>query len=119
MGFDWAVAVTTALRPRSTLRRTMASLRRAGWARHCTFRDAHRRGAWRNWIETLSKLLRRHPHADAYMISQDDVVFCRGLRDYLQRALWPAQRESVALCSLFTPAAYQAPVPGWHMQRRG
>jgi len=119
MGFQWAIGVTTAPRPAPTLQRTVASLRRAGWPKYATFRDSHGAGAWRNWIEGLRLLIRRQPRADAYMICQDDVVFCRGLRDYLQQTLWPADRETVALCSVFTPAAYRASRPGWHRQRRG
>lgn len=116
---DYAVGVTTAPRPTPTLDRTLASLRRAGWP-HCdVLPDTRCRGAWRNWIEGLQALLRRYPHADAYLISQDDVVFCDRLRDYLRRTLWPAEPASVALCSLFTPAAYRVPRLGWHTQRRG
>ena len=32
------------------------------------------------------------PGADAYLLVQDDVLFCGGLRAYLERELWPADR---------------------------
>ena len=119
MGFEWSVGITTAPRPVPTLGQTVASLGRAGWLNLSIVRDTRGIGAWRNWIGGLRLLIRRQPRADAYMICQDDVVFCRGLRSYLQRSLWPAERETVALCSVFTPAAYQTSPPGWHRQCRG
>jgi hypothetical protein len=46
---------------------------------------------------------------------QDDVVFCRGLRQYLEQTLWPAPKR-IALCSPFTPAAYRQPRRGWNIR---
>ncbi len=113
---QWCVAVTTAPRPAATLSRTLDSLARAGWSDCRVFPDTAAGGAWRNWIESLAACVRACPGADAFAMVQDDVVFCRGLRRYLEQTLWPAAKP-VALCSPFTPAAYREPRQGWHVRR--
>ena len=40
-----------------------------------------------NWLLGLSELLVRAPAADAYLMVQDDVVFCRNVRGCLERVL--------------------------------
>jgi len=114
---NWAVAVTTAPRPVATLEKTLASLRRAGWDRCEVVEDTHRAGAWPTWRRALRRLIECHPRADALLISQDDALFCRGLREYLERTLWPGDR--VALCSPYCPAVYRSQKRGWHREDRG
>ncbi|NUQ66150.1 MAG: hypothetical protein HUU20_27115 [Pirellulales bacterium] len=111
----WAIAVTTAPRPTATLACTLDSLRLAGWREFRVFADTAGVGAWRNWINALSTLVREEPDADAFAVVQDDVVVCRGLRRYLEQTLWPAV-DNVALCSPFTPAAYQERRRGWNVR---
>jgi len=113
----WAVGVTTAPRPLSTLGRTLESLRRAGFGRAEVFDDTARRGAWPNWLAALRALLEKDPAADALLLCQDDAVFCRELRAHLGRTLWPG--PDVALCSPYCPAPYRNATAGWHQQRRG
>jgi hypothetical protein len=113
----WAVGVTTAPRPQSMLEQTLASFRRAGWTGSRVFDDVKGSGAWRNWIDGLKCLVEQDPNADAYLMIQDDAVFCRGLRAYLERMLWPADR--VALCSPYSPTPYKKPQRGWHEENRG
>ncbi|NQT38813.1 MAG: hypothetical protein HQ581_15060 [Planctomycetes bacterium] len=113
----WAVGVTTAPRPRSTLESTLAGLRTAGWPDCRIFDDREGAGAWRNWIGALETLLTQRPDADALMLAQDDAVFCRGLRVYLEKNLWPA--ADVALCSPYCPSPYRKPSRGWHRQDHG
>jgi len=114
---DWAVAVATAPRPEATLQRTLASLRLAGWSRCEVVADVTGAGSWPTWTRTLRKLLEQHPEADAYMTVQDDAVFCRGLRDYLDDSLWPT--GDVALCSPYCPTPYRSKTSGWHKEDRG
>ena len=113
----WAVGVTTAPRPLSTLRRATTSLERAGFAGAQVFDDADRCGAWPNWLRALRCLLRQHPDAEAVLICQDDIVCCQDLREYLDRTLWPGRE--VALCSPYCPGPYRRAQTGWHEQRRG
>ncbi len=113
----WAVGVTTAPRRQPTLEQTLASLRRAGWTSTRVFDDVKGSGAWGNWINALKDLISQDPHANAYLMIQDDAVFCRGLRAYLERTLWPADR--VALCSPYCPTPYRKPWRGWHEENRG
>jgi hypothetical protein len=119
---NWAVGVLTAPRPVPTLDRTLSSLQRAGWSDARVWRDRGLRpgeGNFCPWRERLAFLLREVPDADAYFLPEDDVVFCRELRTYLQRALWPEDPSKIALCSVFTPEAYFSDKAGWHQQNRG
>ncbi|HUF63380.1 MAG TPA: hypothetical protein VMN36_14990 [Verrucomicrobiales bacterium] len=124
----WAVAVVTAPRRSPTLARTLESLARAGWKTPFLFAEpgsklprfvnrsrlTSRRevlGAWGNWLLAASELALLHPHADAYLICQDDAVFCRHLREYLETHLWPAER--VGVVSLHTPRHHTGSSPGF------
>lgn len=113
----WAVGVTTAPRPNPTFQRTLAGLHRAGWDDVRVFDDVLPVGAWSNWLRALGGLLEEKPQADAYLIVQDDVIFCRKLRAYLEATLWPA--SDVAVCSPYCPTPYVGPQSGWHDERRG
>ena len=111
----WAVGMTTAPRPRSTLQRAVTSLGRAGFAEVEIFDDVDCRGAWPNWLRTVRQLLRRR--CDVLLVCQDDIVCCRGLREYLDRRLWPD--AAAALCSPYCPGPYRQRSPGWRRQCRG
>ena len=134
---SWAVGVTTAPRRQPTLEACLESLARAGWERPYLFVDSAVRvpdrflhlpgtfrdekiGAWSNYYLALSELLMRAPHADAYMILQDDVVLFdrRNLREYLEAAvLWPGR--SAGLVSLYGSEVDSRPEPGWHRREGG
>ena len=108
---SWAVGVTTCdKRPQSTLQKTLESLEKAGWKNYRVFHD-NGRGAWRHWIFTLNSLVKDNPNVDAYFILQDDVVFCKGLREYMERILWP-KSERIAFCSPYTPTPYRTSTVG-------
>lgn len=127
----WAVAVTTAPRAQPTLDACLMSLAAAGWERPRLFVDgpvrlpdsasnlpATRRdphiGAWPSYYLALVELVMRAPHADAYMLVQDDAVLFQHamLRSYLEEILWPGKRPGVI--SLFCSRAYTRHEPGWH-----
>ncbi len=120
----WAVGVTTAPRKSATLRRTLKSLRQSGWTTDTIFvfaeagsarllatvgmgplkiirRAPPATGAWPSFLLALSELYLRDPHADAYLMLQDDVDLVQGLKEYLVENLWPAQECGVV--SLHTP----------------
>jgi hypothetical protein len=60
----------------------------------------------------------RQPNADAYLMCQDDVIFSRGLRRYLQQQLWPATR--VGVVSIYCPSHYSRPDGfGFHLESHG
>ncbi|HEV3025303.1 MAG TPA: hypothetical protein VGX76_22685 [Pirellulales bacterium] len=125
----WAVGMTTAPRKEPTIERTLASLAAAGWDTPRVFTEPGvnltgpwerlpitRRdeplGAWPNWFLGLAELVAREPRADAYFMVQDDVVFCRNLRPYLEAMLWPCAR--VGVVSPYCPAPYVRRSTGWH-----
>ncbi|MBS0207956.1 MAG: hypothetical protein JSS27_03285 [Planctomycetes bacterium] len=75
-------------------------------------------GAFPNWLLGLAELVLRERQAEAYLMCQDDVVFCRGVREYLEHSLWPA--EKVGVISLFCPSHYARGKPaGFHVEDRG
>ena len=131
----WAVGVTTAPRRVSTLERCLTSLRSAGWGRPRLFaepgvelrsefadlpltRRDETLGAFPNWYLGLCELVLREPRAGAYLICQDDVLFSKGLRDYLERTLWPA--PDVGVVSVYCPSHYGGDKPaGYHIEDRG
>jgi hypothetical protein len=125
----WAIGMTTAPRASNTLNRTLRSLRNAGWTERVhLFAEPGARvwatrimggplavirrkgpplGAWPNFFLGLQELYLRQPDADAYLMVQDDVIFCRGLRDYLEDRLWP-KGARVGVVSLHTPSHFAA-----------
>jgi hypothetical protein len=129
---NWAVGVTTAPRDQSTLGLSVDSLIRAGWTNPVIFADGkvdvprrfdHLRttrrvnqlGAWPNFLLGLQELLFAEPDADAYLMVQDDAVFCDGVdvREYLEdHVLWPGASPSIV--SLYCPAPYTKEPDTWH-----
>lgn len=126
----WAVGVTTAPRDQSTLDDCLSSLAAAGWREPRLFVDGNVRlsalasglpvtyrdpqiGAWPSYYLALIELIMRAPHADAYLLVQDDVVFFQHplMRRYLESILWPGNRPG--LVSLFCSRAYTQAVSGW------
>jgi hypothetical protein len=126
----WSVGVTTAPRRRPTLDWTLDSLARAGWKQARLFVDSAvtipgryadypvtyrepKLGAWPNFYLGLTELLMRDPHADAYLMIQDDVIFHdrEDLRAYLETILWPSERSGPI--SLYCSGVLARPERGW------
>jgi hypothetical protein len=79
-----------------------------------TQRDS-RLGAWPNWFLGLSELVLRHPHADAFVMVQDDTLFCRNVRPFLERTdLLPGD---IGVASLYCPQKYVQRQAGFHVVR--
>lgn len=106
--FDWAIAVTTSPRRQPTLNACLERLDSCGWQQPLLSIDGdvdvpvnfqelpvtqrtNPIGAWPNYYLTLSELVMQSPHADAYMVVQDDSIFanCGQLKSYLEELLWP------------------------------
>ena len=130
---NWAVGITIAPRKDPTHTKTIDSFIEAGWDSinifaepGVKFSERHKlmpiiqreekMGAWTNWFTALKDLIRLYPDADCYGIIQDDVVFCRGLRKFLEAVLWPA--DDVGVCSVFTPSHYTQDLAGWYKNDR-
>ncbi|OHB67848.1 MAG: hypothetical protein A2V70_19895 [Planctomycetes bacterium RBG_13_63_9] len=105
--------VLTAPRPEETLGRTLKSLEAAGIFGAAICNDTARSGHFRAYMTALRCAVVRDARAEAYFLVEDDVVFCRGLHEYLQRTLWPGLVRQIALCSPYSPRAYQQREPGW------
>jgi len=61
-------------------------------------------GAWPNWYLSLAELVLLDPLADCYFLSQDDVIFSRNVRTFLEHDLWPDTQTG--LVSLYCPSIY-------------
>lgn len=119
-----SLGVTVAERAGRTLERTLGSIAAAGFTQPRVFADGTvsvpdgapvtRRlpalGGWPNFWLALTELVAREPQADAYLLIQDDVVFCRDTARYVSHIDFP---EDAGVISLFTPACYNGPF-GWH-----
>lgn len=117
---EWAVGMLTCPRLEPTIARALASLARAGWPEVSVTCDAELAGSWPTWYRTAERLLIERPEAEAILIVEDDGVWCRNLRGYLERSLWPKTTAIVA--SAYSPRPYNAAatVPdGWHEEVRG
>jgi hypothetical protein len=111
---QWAVGVITAPRPVPTLERTKSSLRATGFSEFEVFEDTRRAGCWPTWLDALKSLASRHPDATAYLMVEDDCIFCRDLPSYLEHSGWPS--VNTAICSPYCPAPYRRKVAGWHRE---
>ena len=75
-----------------------------GNGRSVTLRDRPL-GPWSNWFLALGEMYQRDPFADAYMLVQDDALFCKNVRALLE-SLGAIPRD-VALISPYCPQVYQ------------
>lgn len=133
--FTWAYGVTTVPQRRQyLLPKTLKSLADAGFDHPHLFVDndpdptqwrrefdlevtAHypKLRAVGNWITALWTLYLKNPAANRYAIFQDDIIVVKGLREYLNRSPWPAEK---AYCNLYTAevnerATEGKPVGSW------
>tara|TARA_Y100000034_G_scaffold116174_1_gene154179 strand:- start:76 stop:744 length:669 start_codon:yes stop_codon:yes gene_type:complete len=114
-------AITTAERDgEDYLPTTLRSLRDAGFADTAIFaepnapapanlhviRNLKKRGAYPNFLHALKWLTFSKPFADAYIVWQDDIEVSLGLRQHLNDLLWPADRETIGVVSLYAAGLY-------------
>lgn len=127
----WSVGITTSRRRVPSLERTIESVVASGWERPRLFCDGSvsipihwsdlpvssrnpRTGAWPAWYLALTEMLLRDPHADAYVLFQDDIELPgRGdLRDWLESLLWPGDKPGIV--SLYCSSEYRRDEAGWY-----
>ena len=111
------IGVTTAPRKEYTLGKTLLSLQRSGFDQirifaepdspvpggyQVTYRD-RTLGPFRNWLASLKDLIRLG--GDTILLCQDDIVMCRGVREFLVRDLWPAPQ--IGIVSLYCSAKWR------------
>lgn len=134
----WAVGVITCARSDGSLflNRTIPSIRNAGWSDDLVTifaepkspipsefdghvverRKTH--GDWTNWATGLFELLLSEPDADYFLMSEDDVLYNRDSRAYLEFS-FPHLGDFGSL-SLYTPSKYsKKKFRGWHNECRG
>lgn len=124
----WAVGITTSARKHPTIVKTIKALEHAGWDTGMIFAEpgsyidcgsnwdyvyrSKQTGIFGNWILGLYELFIRNINADAFFMTQDDIVMSPNSRKYLEDALWFTDQPH--LVSLFGPNAIdQDPSVGW------
>jgi hypothetical protein len=126
-GVEWAVGLTTVPSRRALLERTLASVAAAGFPRPHLFVDGARTFetdleatcrwpavlTWANWFLGLTELIARRPFAHFYLMLQDDLVMCRGVREYLEARPWPKD----GYANLYTAPENASREPGWRETR--
>ena len=110
--------LTTTHRMGGMLARTLESYRETGFNSPLVFTDTNRNGGLWNLHRTMKALLEKYPDADAYMVIEDDVLFSKNIREYLESALWPSVEEHGCVCSIYTPTSYSSE-KRWHAEGRG
>lgn len=132
----WVVGVITCPRKEDFLQRTLTSIQNAGWSHESTtifaepntivddnFDDIVVRrmkpfGDWTNWATGLFELLLREPNADYFLMSEDDVLYNRDSKKYLEASF--SCLGNFGSLSLYTPSKYQkSKFRGWHNECRG
>jgi len=117
--WEWGIGVlTTTHRPGGMLARTLESYRETGFDPPIVFADANRNGGLWNLHRALKTLVKKYPNANAYMIIEDDVLFSKNIREYLEAELWPSVEDHGCICSIFTPTYYSSD-ERWHIEKRG
>jgi hypothetical protein len=107
-----ATGILTATRPgASTLQQTSESLHGAGFPVTRIYNDVLFTGQYQSWIELLKALVSDSPNADAFFLVEDDMIFWRGLREYLEERSFPSH---AGICSPFRPGIYPAGKFGWN-----
>lgn len=101
--------VTSFPREPDYLPRTLESLSAAGFNPHVHHGAL---GIVPDWLEAARDAL--DTGADAILLSQDDVVYCRGVAMLLERILWPS--ENVGCISLYSSSKRQTGT-GLHMRQ--
>lgn len=125
---EWSYGVTTCPQRLTTLLpRTLASLAAAGFDQPRLFvggdgyvgdLPATQRnrptGGFYNWLLGAWELFIREPMAARYAMFEDDLIMCRGVREYLEKCECPAQ----GYLNLFTFATNENRIfgkpAGWH-----
>lgn len=138
--FQWAYGLTTIpQRVDSLLPRTIASLREAGFDKPRIFIDGgteedakrlrdtlglevtHRTPAILtvgNWFLGMIELYIRNPHAQRYIIFQDDLIVAKNLRSYLEKLPYPnrgyGNLYTVPENAKLVPTTNGQKTTGWH-----
>jgi len=122
---NFSVAVLTAPRPQSTLARTLKSLEAGGFNNPVIFdgspppgKPTSISGCTAAYIALFRQEL-QHLRGDGLLVFEDDVVVCRGLREYLESIPWPEEQvNKIAMVSPYCPTAYSnyATFGRWHRE---
>lgn len=77
------------------------------WVRESlpTVTHDERMGQWRNWLFALEATLTTRPRAPYLCTLEDDVLFCRGVMDWLESEPWPS--PACGCLQLYTSAFYE------------
>jgi hypothetical protein len=107
-----ATGILTATRPGpSTLQQTADSLVVAGFPVDRIYNDVCYAGQYPAWIDLLKSLVEGVSVADAFFLVEDDMIFWRGLREYIESLVF---EPHAAIYSPFRPGIYPPGKHGWN-----
>ena len=132
----WAIGMTLAPRKTPSHNDTLRSAKAAGFDNIHLYMDGEVEidkefkgypvtlrdppfGPWKNWIATLEELYQTYPDRDAYAIFQDDVSFCKNVREFAEKTLWADDERSMGVASFYSPSHYERTIPGWYKRNVG
>ncbi len=132
----WAVGMTLAPRKKPTHNETLRSAKAAGFDNIHLYMDGKVEvddefkdypvtlrepalGPWKNWIKTLKELYETYPNRDAYAIFQDDVTFCKNVKEFAEKTLWVDSDRHMGVASFYSPSHYERTIPGWYKRNVG
>lgn len=116
---DWSVGMMLAPRGgESYFERTLSSVKEAGWEDLTVFAEPEsppvlnqtvvkrpsKLGNWLNFRQSLIDMYSEDSEKKYYMLIEDDVVFSKNVRQFLDIALWPS---NTGVCSIYSPSHYE------------
>lgn len=69
----------------------------------------HRFGEWQNWTHAMLDAVNQDSQIDAIVSLQDDILFCRNVRQLVEHLMWPSDRCGIV--HLYTSRRYGGIIP--------
>lgn len=116
---DWSVGLMLAPRKGAIyVNKTIESCYKAGWSDITVFAEPNspptpsskrvqrpsKFGNWLNFKQSLTDMFNQNQNKKYYMLIEDDVVFAKNVRQFLDCVLWP---ENTGVCSVYCPSHYE------------
>lgn len=119
MDYTWTCGIQTCPRLGCDLPTTLESVRRAGWYDFTVFGEPgteqihpnqvvwpYQFGDWGSWFSALSCMHATRPHADFFVMFEDDIALCRNIRPYLESFL--STLPNFGTFNLYTPERHHS-----------
>lgn len=124
----WAIGVTIAPRDIRTYDRTLDCIIDNGWEPYLFCEPGVNLlpkyqnlphmirprcyGSWKSCFHSLKCLYEFYPDAECYGLFEDDLVLCKGIKEFLSETLWPS--DDCAFASIYSPDIYTKKEIGYY-----